>query len=218
MEDLSPNQDKLRFKISIIIPAVFVLIMWLVFFLEKGTGIPFTHLGLKPQDAKGLIGIFTMPFLHGSLDHLASNSLPILILGATILYIYREFFFNAVFWIFLLTGIGTWIVGRTNSYHIGASGIVYGLAFFLFVGSVFGKNRRSGALAFMTLFLYGGLIWGLLPLDNGVSYEGHIMGALSGILMAVYYRNDFKLPPLPRDEDNLPPASEDYDYMPYKYE
>jgi membrane associated rhomboid family serine protease len=90
--------------------------------------------------------------------------------------------------IYILTGSLVWIFGR-QSEHIGASGLIYGFAAFLFFGGIFRKNTRLLAISLLVLVYYGGIIWGVLPLDPRISWEGHLFGALSGIFAAYIFKN-----------------------------
>lgn len=180
--------EKQRVKDSLIPPIQLVAILWLIKGIETLLGTSFGWLGIYPRQLDGLFpGIFTAPFLHGDIYHLASNTLPIIVLGFLLLHSFKDISTKVILLIYVLSGLGTWLIGRP-SYHIGASAVIYGLAFFIFFSGIFRKNFKSIALALLVVFLYGGIIWGLLPLQQGVSFEGHISGALSGIYCAYLYR------------------------------
>jgi membrane associated rhomboid family serine protease len=170
------------------IPAlIFVAILWIVKGVEIYYSKSFVNYGLYPRSIEDLRGIILMPFLHDDLKHLFSNSVPLLILGATLSYFYKEVALKAFFQIWILCGVWLWIGGRP-SYHIGASGLVYGLASFIFFSGVLRREKGMMALSLLVVFLYGSMIWGLLPIIQGVSWEGHLFGGLSGTLMAWHYR------------------------------
>lgn len=171
----------------LIIPLIFVATMWIVFLIEYETGLNFSKYGLRPRTAQGLIGIVTMPFLHGSWTHIFNNSIPMLILGWALFRFYPTIAFKTLIWIWLMGGIWLWISGRSN-YHIGASGIVYGLAAFLFLSGWLRREKRVAALSLLVAFMYGGMWWGVLPVDPKISWEGHLWGAFAGFILAVYYR------------------------------
>lgn len=143
--------------------------------------------GILPRTIIGLRGIIFSPLIHGDAGHYFSNAVPLLVLSILIIYFYRQFYFKVLLLVWLFDGIGVWLIGR-DVYHIGASGVVYGLAFFAFFSGVLKKNRNMLAMSMLVLFLYGSMIWGLYPLENGVSWEAHLAGFLTGTLMAVYYR------------------------------
>lgn len=170
------------------IPAfIFVSILWIVKGIEIYFSISFVNYGLYPRSIEDLRGIILMPFLHDDLKHLFSNSVPLLILGAALSYFYKEVALKVFFQIWILCGIWLWIGGRP-SYHIGSSGLVYGLASFVFFSGVIRREKGMMALSLLVVFLYGSMIWGLLPIIQGVSWEGHLFGGLAGALMAWYYK------------------------------
>src|SRR5690554_2209889 len=170
-----------------IIPLFIVLIMWIVFLVEFESGLNFSKYGLKPRTVSGLLGIFTIPFLHGSWSHLLNNSVPMLILGWALFKFYPTLAIKTLVWIYLMGGMWLWISGR-SSYHIGASGIVYGLATFLFFSGWFRREKSVAALSLLVAFMYGSMWWGVLPVDPTVSWEGHLWGALAGVVLAFIYR------------------------------
>jgi len=145
-------------------------------------------IGIFPQKAAGLPGIILSPFTHGNLAHIASNSISFIILSGLLFYFYRLIAYRVFFLTWLISGVLLWIGGR-ETYHIGASGIVYGLAFFILFSGIFRKDKKLGALSLVVVFLYGSMIWGMLPQNTNISWEGHLFGALSGISMAWYFRN-----------------------------
>ncbi len=172
---------------ALMIPLIFVAIMWIVFLVEFETGLNFSKYGLRPRSAEGLLGIITMPFLHGGWKHIFNNTIPMLILGWALFRFYPTIAFKTLIWIWLMSGIWLWISGRPN-YHIGASGIVYGLAAFLFLSGWLRREKRVAALSLLVAFMYGGMWWGILPVDPTISWEGHLWGAFAGFILAIYYR------------------------------
>ena len=171
---------------SSVVPFRVVFLMWLVFFLEYVYGWPLSNLGIHPRTIVGLIGIFTAPLIHGSLSHLISNTFPLLFLGSTIFFFYPRIggavFSRAYFW----TNILVWLFARPAN-HIGASGVVYGLAFFLIFFGIFRRDMISILISVLTLLLYGGVFYGVLPTDPNVSWESHLAGALVGITSAITF-------------------------------
>ncbi|MFZ1824550.1 MAG: rhomboid family intramembrane serine protease, partial [Chitinophagales bacterium] len=178
-EPLSKAEENQLLYTSIFMPIVFVALMWLVKIFEVLTGISLASWGVFPLTVKGLRGILFSPLIHGDWNHLISNSVPFIILGFLMLFTYRKVAFKAFVFIYLASGFMLWLTGRP-SYHIGASNLVYGFAFFLFFSGVFRKDIQSIALSLLIVFLYGGIVWGLLPLDWHISWEGHLMGGISG--------------------------------------
>ncbi|MEX0811538.1 MAG: rhomboid family intramembrane serine protease [Chitinophagales bacterium] len=200
-----------KFKTSLRIPLQAVGLMWLVMLNSWIMDINLVSAGLYPRSLNGLIGIITAPFIHSSLEHLSSNSFPLIFLGTMSFYFYPRISKRVILILVFLVGILVWLFARP-SYHIGASGIVYGLASFIFFSGVFRKDIRSYALSFIILFLYGGIVEGLMPNQFGVSWESHLAGAVSGIVLAFIYRNTDR----PKPEVELYTAEEDNEFE-YKY-
>ena len=144
-------------------------------------------LGILPRNFSGLVGIFSSPMIHGSFSHLISNTAPLVFMGLGIFYFYPKVAYKVFTIIYLGTGIFVWLFAR-EVYHIGASGIIYGFVSFLFFSGIFRKDNRSIALSLVVIFLYGGLIWGILPVEQGVSWESHLFGAVVGIIAAFIFR------------------------------
>ncbi len=160
--------------------------------IEYSFNISFVNFGNYPLDIKGVKGIFLMPFIHGDWDHLIANSVPFLILSSALFYFYSSISVRVLVGIWFLSGIWVWFGGRP-SWHIGASGLIYGLSSFLFVSGLIRKDTRLAALALIVTFLYGSLIWGafpdFFPKEKNISWEGHLGGAIAGLVLALYYRN-----------------------------
>jgi len=163
------------------------MVIGLVHFIQYVFEIRFTHYGVYPRSTKGLIGIITSPLVHGSFSHLFNNSIPILILGSSLFYFYKEVAFKVSVWVYLMVGVWTWVYAR-EAYHIGASGLLYGLFSFLLVSGFIRRNTQLIALSFAVIFLYGSLVWGIFPIDVKISFEGHMWGFVAGIILAWYYR------------------------------
>lgn len=177
---------------SMLLPIFFVCVLILIELAERLLGFPSRLLGNRPRQIEGLIGILTMPLAHGDLMHLFNNSSSLIVLGTFLMYFYKKVASKAVFIMWILSGIGVWFFARSSN-HFGASGIVYGLAFFLFASGVLRKDTKSMVIAMVVSFFYGSMVWGVLPGQQGISWEGHLFGALSGILAAYLYK-DVDLP------------------------
>tara|TARA_B110000196_G_C20926447_1_gene557799 strand:- start:125 stop:796 length:672 start_codon:yes stop_codon:yes gene_type:complete len=171
------------------LPFMFLLIMWLVKLIELQFDLSFIKFGVSPQSLKGLKGVFFSPFIHKNLTHLFNNSYPILILGGLLFSVYQKIALQIFVWLFFISGFWLWIIGRP-SFHIGASGIIYALASFLFISGIIRKNPRLAAVSLVIIFLYGSMIWGILPTKESISWEGHLSGFAAGILVAIFYRNE----------------------------
>ena len=175
--------------IILAIPLYFVLFLWLVFWIEVKFGYNLNKYGIYPRELKGLRGIFLSPFIHGDIKHLYHNSIPLFVLFFSLYYFYRKMALKLFIYGTLLTGIITWMIAR-KSFHIGASGIVYMLFSFIFFSGIIRKNYRLIAVSLMVIFLYGSMVWYLLPVKEDVSWEGHLSGFVVGLILAFYYRKE----------------------------
>ena len=177
---------------SSVVPFRFVFLMWAVFYLEYALGWPIGEYGIIPRTFQGLIGIFTAPLIHGDVLHLVSNTIPLLFLGSILFFIYGKIggqvFFRAYFW----TNILVWIFARPAN-HIGASGVVYALAFFLIFFGFFRRDFLSIFISIVVVILYGSVFYGVLPSDPRISFESHLSGALVGIVSAFTFSNQKKV-------------------------
>ena len=171
------------------IPFLFLLIMWLVKIIEHTFHFSFIQFGVYPQSLNGLKGILLSPFIHKDFTHLLNNSYPIVILGGMLFSFYKKIAPQLFLWLFFISGFWLWIIGRP-SFHIGASGIIYALASFLFISGIIRKNPRLSAVSMVIIFLYGSMIWGILPTKEPISWEGHLSGFMAGLLVAIFYRNE----------------------------
>ena len=185
---MNTSEKKEIFSI-LFIPFLFLLVMWLVKLIELQFDLSFVKFGVSPQTLKGLRGLLFSPFIHKDLTHLFNNSYPILILGGLLFSVYRKIALPIFVWLFFISGFWLWIIGRP-SFHIGASGIIYALASFLCISGVIRKNPKLAAVSLIIIFLYGSMIWGIIPTKEPISWEGHLAGFVAGILVAVFYRNE----------------------------
>lgn len=172
---------------KLIVPLTFPLLLWVIYLFTQLLEISTFKLGILPRSFSGLIGILTSPLIHQDLSHLISNTAPLIIMGLSIFYFYSKVAYKSFVIIYIGTGILVWLFAR-EAYHIGASGVIYGFVSFLFFSGIFRKDNRSIALALIITFLYGGLIWGVLPLERGVSWESHLFGAIVGVFPAFIFR------------------------------
>ncbi len=182
------DKEKKRLLYSFVFPGLFLVLIWLVKIVEVTLHLDFTFLGIFPLRTKGLIGIVTAPLVHSDFGHLAANSLPVLILGTGLFYFYHKIAGKVFFLIYFISNIWIWF-GARYAYHIGASGLIYGMASFLFFSGVIRKNVKLMAISLLVVFLYGSLVWGLLPIQPHVSWESHLMGSVAGLVLAFYYRD-----------------------------
>jgi membrane associated rhomboid family serine protease len=207
---LQEKKEKPKFRISLFISLSFVVLLWLVKIFEEYTRTDLGKLGVYPRKISGLVGILTAPLVHADFSHLASNSITLLVLMIFLFYAYTNSSFKVFFSVYFLSNVLVWIFAR-EAYHIGASGIIYGLVTFLFFVGVFRKDSRSVGLSLLVTFMYGGLVWGVLPTDPAISFEAHLAGAVVGILAAVVFRKNDPLPEKYEWEDEEETDEDDID-------
>lgn len=174
------------FKFSnsvVVLPLLAVLSIWTVYWFEIRFQVNFNDFGIYPRTLEGLRGIVFSPFIHSSVEHLYNNTIPIAILSASLAYFYRNIAIKVLLWGILLSGAITWLIGRP-SYHIGVSGLIYVLVSFIFFKGILSKHYRLVALSLMVVFIYGSLLWYIFPVEDGISWEGHLGGFLTGIFLA----------------------------------
>lgn len=188
-------------------PLYFVLFIWIVFWIEGNYNLYFTKYGLYPRTLTGLRGIVLSPFIHSGVKHLFNNSIPLLILMMSLLYFYRKIAMKVLIFGTLLSGLITWVIAR-DSYHIGASGIVYLLFSFILFSGIISKNKRLIAVSLIVIFLYGSMIWYILPVKEEISWEGHLSGFIVGLVFALNFRKHGPKPPKYEWEDEEYPDEE----------
>lgn len=184
---LDMQLEKRIFYHSLFLPTVFVLLFWVVEIVEQTLGYTFVTFGVYPLHLKGIPGIFLSPFIHSDYKHLIANSVPFFILMAMLIYFYRRISYRIFFQLYLLSGVFVWLTAR-EAWHIGASGVVYAMAAFHLVSGIIRNDTRLLTLSVTVVFLYGGLVWGMFPIQPGISWEGHLWGAISGVILAFGYR------------------------------
>lgn len=181
-------EEKRKVLNSLFFPGTFLVLIWLSKFFEISMEYDFIPAGILPRKLSGLKGILFSPLVHSDWKHLFDNSIPVFLLSWALFYFYRGISYRIFLIIYVFSGILLWIIGR-DAYHIGASGIIYGLASFLFFSGVIRKVTNLMAISLLVVFLYGSLIWGLLPFDYEISWEGHLCGAIVGSFLAILYRD-----------------------------
>ncbi|WP_303318155.1 rhomboid family intramembrane serine protease [Flavivirga abyssicola] len=188
------NRDHFKFSTGVILyPILFVLIIWLVFWFEVRFGFNFSKYGVYPQNFKGLRGVVFSPFIHGDIEHIYHNTIPLFVLSMALFYFYKPIAWKVVLFGILFSGFFTWCIGRP-SYHIGASGLIYVLVSFTFFKGVFAKHYRLIALSLLIIFLYGSMLWYVAPVKEGISWEGHLSGLITGLLFALFFRREIAKP------------------------
>jgi membrane associated rhomboid family serine protease len=186
MDEQSAAPDKKRLLLSMLIPFIFISLMWLVRAVEVIFDIDLYFLGIYPLKASSLTGIITSPFVHADIKHLFNNTIPLFVLGTALFYFYSQVSFRVLLWLFLITGLSVWVTGRP-SWHIGASGIIYGLASFLFVSGIIRRHIPLMGLSLLVAFLYGEMVWGVFPgfrIDIvGIAYAWRRRWTVSGSMV-----------------------------------
>lgn len=183
------KHEKKKFINAIFYPALLVVILAIIHFVQYAFDFNFYQFGIYPKETKGLVGIITSIFIHGNFNHLFNNAIPLLILGSALFYFYKPVAVKIVVWIVLMGGFWTWVMAR-ESYHIGASGLIYGLFSFLLVSGFIRLNKQLIALSFFVVIVYGSMVWGIFPIKLEISYEAHFWGFVSGIILAIFYRKE----------------------------
>jgi membrane associated rhomboid family serine protease len=193
----SSERARASFRLAARIALGFVALIWAIQVLDRGLDLELGRFGVRPRELAGLTGIVLAPLLHGGFAHLLTNTLPLLVLGTGMLYLYPNSALKVIPAIYLGPGIAVWLFARTSSVHVGASGLIYGLVSYIFVAGVIRRDRRAIAASLLVAFLYGSTVWGVLPIEPGVSWETHLAGALIGLALAIRLRH-LDIPPRKR--------------------
>lgn len=197
LELIPDNIFKRKIFLSLVVPVSLTIVLWLILFIESEFALDFTRLGIYPNELRGLPGIVLSPLIHSDARHLFNNTLPLLILGSALFYFYSDVAFRVFGISWIASGLLVWLGGRP-AWHIGASGIIYGLAAFLFLSGLIRRYFRLMALSMLVVFLYGSMVWGMFPiLSQEISWESHMLGAFTGLILAIWFRNDGPVRPVP---------------------
>ena len=172
-----------------ILPALFILVLFVVEWIEHTYGMRFAKYGVLPRTLEGLKGVLLSPFIHSDWKHLTNNTLPLFVLTATLGFFYKGIAKEVFLWSWLMSGLWLWAIGRP-SFHIGASGLLYALASFLFFSGFIRKHTKLMSISMFVVFLYGGMVWGIFPMKKHISWEGHLAGALAGLILAYWFKDN----------------------------
>lgn len=182
------DENQLKISKSIfLIPVAYVVAIWFIYWVEIYFSFNFNKFGVYPRTLKGFRGVFFTHFIHSNTSHLFNNSIPLFVLLTSLFYFYKDLALKILLFGGFFTGCLTWIIAR-DSYHIGASGIVYVLFSFIFFSGIIRKHFRLVALSLIIIFLYGSMIWYVFPIKEGMSWEGHLSGFLVGLIFAFIFR------------------------------
>jgi len=192
--------DKIKLYKSISFPLIFTITLWIVKIIETIFNLQLSFFGIYPLKLSGLIGIIAAPLVHGDMQHLISNTFGVLFLSWALFYFYKPIAKGAFILIYLLSGFWVWFFAR-DAFHIGASGLIYGMASFLFLSGILRRHVPLIAVSLTIVFLYGGIVWGIFPVFEKISWETHLTGLVAGIITAVYYKKEGPQKPVMKDDD-----------------
>lgn len=181
--------EKNKLTNALFFPLLFVVTISIVHLVQYVLGYNWFHYGIYPLKIENISGIILSVFIHGDINHLFNNSVPLLILGTSLFYFYKEIALKVIVWIVLMGGFWTWISAR-EAYHAGASGLIYGLFAFLMVSGFIRRNKQLISLSFFVVLVYGSMVWGIFPIKVSTSFEAHLWGFISGLVLAIYYRKE----------------------------
>ena len=216
---MEEKQERNKFFGSLAIPALLATLMLVVKVAEMAFSIDLSSWGLVPRTTRGLLGIVTMPLLHGGWEHLLTNLPAVLVLGTALYYCYPTLANRILILSWFLSGLLTWIIGLPPTIHVGASALIYSLNLFLIVSGFIRGNRQLIVISLIMVFLYGSFIWGMIPslaVPQHISWEGHLSGALVGIALALIYRKEGPQKEVHHwEEDDDDDDEDDHDEKPY---
>jgi len=196
------KKAQVSFRLAMKISLVSIGVLWAIFIFDMALGLGLGRFGLRPGSIPGLVGIFTAPLLHANFQHLLSNTLPLFVSLTAVLYLYPNSSFRVLPMLWLGSGAVAWIIGRP-SLHFGASGLIYGLLAYVFVSGILRNDMRSVSVSLLVGFLYGSMVWGVLPIRPQMSWEMHLSGAMIGVVLAFAFRKWDRVPVIRYDwEDN----------------
>lgn len=209
--NLKYAQKKFWFKLKLVV--FIIATWWFVAVFNLFLGISVRNFAIQPHAFNNILGIFTYPFIHGSLDHLLNNSLSAFMIFSALFLIYEKLSIKTLLLIYIFSGVLLWFIGESGSYHVGASSVIYGVAFFITVSGFIIRESANIAMSFLLVAWYGSMIWGIFPfsVEDGVSWEGHLAGTIVGVFLAFYYHKDILFKE--KDNFNLENDLEDFHFF-----
>lgn len=184
-----PERARANFHVAVRLALAFVVLLWLVQVLLSGPGVDVGDFGVRPREWMGLLGILTAPVVHGDYAHLFGNSVPLAVLGTAMLYLYPRSSRIVLPAVYVVPGIAVWLFAQRGASHIGASGLVYGMFAYVLTAGLIRRDRRAIATALLVVFLYGTLVWGVLPIEPRMSWQTHLAAAIIGLTLALVLRD-----------------------------
>jgi len=195
------NLEKRIVRHSVFVTVSLAVILWLIKIFEFEFNLDISNLGIFPLTLKGLRGIIFSPLIHANFEHLMANTLPLLILTFSLFFFYRKYSYTIFILIYLTSGLFVWLFGR-EALHIGVSGVIYGLAAFLFMSGIISHNIRLLTISLIVALFYGGMFWGIFPIKPEISWESHLWGGVSGFGWALFYRKSAPTDQSLQEEEN----------------
>jgi len=198
------KEEQQEIIVAMVYPLVFVALLWIVYLIGNASTFDFALLGIHPLDVKTLTGILTAPLIHLDLDHISGNSLSLIVIGFGLSFLYKRKSIPIFFFIYIASGLWGWFFAR-EGYHIGASGLVYGMFFFLITSAFIKQEKRTIAFSLLITFLFGAIVWGFFPVffpGKNISWEIHTTGAVSGVIAAFYFKKEGPQKEILVDEDD----------------
>ncbi len=187
------QRARANFRLAVKLALGFVALIWLIQLLNWALDLGVEDFGVRPRELAGLPGILFAPLMHSGFAHLIANSVPLLIVGTAMLYLYPSAALLVLPAVYLVPGVAVWLFAR-GGVHVGASGLIYGLVSYIFVAGMIRRDRRAIAASLLVSFLYGASVWGVLPIERGVSWETHLAAAVIGLALALALRR-LDIPP-----------------------
>lgn len=206
--------DRTLIRRTLTVTLSILMVIWAVFLVDAQFGLELRRFGNRPLRKDGLAGVLTMPLLHGDFQHLWGNTVSFFSLNALLLYFYRNLGFKVLGWSWMATGVLLWLSGAPGN-HIGLSGVIYALSAFLFLSGLIRQSPRLIRVSMVVAFLYGSIVWGVFPIEVGVSWQGHLSGAVVGTFLAIaWHKEGPQKPPLPPDDEEVDEDDEEQDVHP----